>query len=245
MTHELLTDLRRESDRADIVVVDNRGDYRAAAGETVLRPGTNLGWAGGTNLGSGELRRSEHAGLLWLNNDTRLAAGFVAGLLRCWRETGAGLVGPFYDCHWAHQRLEPAVEVDRYRPRNGHFRAPFLDGTCIFVPVSTVDTIGLLDADTFSPVGWGAELDYSLRARAAGLELVVTRLSYLHHEKSVTATTAFAGGLEEYGRRGYPVMMEGLRHKWGEDWLTAAGLDPVNHQTSPPTRKARVRSRRA
>lgn len=245
MTHELLADLRRESDRADVVIVDNRGDYEPAGDEAVLRPPANLGWAGGTNLGTLERRRPDHAGFVWLNNDTRLAAGFVSGLIRCWRETGAGLVGPFYDCHWAHQRAEPVVAVSRYRPRNEHFRAPFIDGTCMFVPASTLDGIGLLDADTFAPVGWGAEVDYSLRARAAGLELVVTRLSYLHHEKSVTASTAFSGGLEEYAQRGYPVMIDGLRRKWGEGWPAAAGLDPASHQTPAPTRQARIRTRRA
>ena len=243
MTHELIGDLRRESDLLDVVVVDNGGDYEPAGDEDVLRPRANLGWAGGTNFGTSERGRSDHTGFVWLNNDTRLAPGFVAGLVRCWRETGAGLVGPFYDCHWYHQRVAHPVAVARYRPRDEHYRAPFVDGTCVFVPASTVEAIGLLDAETFAPVGWGAEVDYSLRARAAGLELVVTRLSYLHHEKSTTAATAFEGGLQEYAERGYPVMLDGLRKKWGDGWPTAAGLDPVNFQTSVPTRAARVRAR--
>lgn len=243
MTHDLLHDLRREAEVADVVIVDNRGDYEPAQDEDVLTPLANLGWAGGTNLGTVERRRSEHVGFVWLNNDTRLAPGFVAGLLRCWRETGAGLVGPFYDCHWLHQRLTTPVPVAGYRRRHEHYRAPFIDGTCVFVPASTVDAIGLLDAETFAPVGWGAEVDYSLRARAAGLDLVVTRLSYLHHEKSTTAATAFQGGLQEYAERGYPVMVQGLRKNWGDDWPTAAGIDPATGQTAPPSRAMRVRTR--
>ena len=121
-------------------------------------------------------QNASHDAFLWLNNDTRLSRGFVAGLLRCWHETGAGIVGPVYDCHWLHQRVRRVVPVARYRPRHRNHPAPFIDGTAMFVPASTVDAIGLLDAETFAPIGWGAEIDYSLRARENGLDLVVTRL---------------------------------------------------------------------
>src|SRR5947199_1479289 len=244
MTHDLLADLEREADLVDVVVVDNGGDYPAREDELVLRPGSNLGWAGGTNLGSWEGVRPHHVGFVWLNNDTRLGPGFVAGLLRCWRSTGAGMVAPFYDCHWAHQRLKRPVPVEQYRPRAVHFRAPFLDGTCMFVPRSTVDAIGLLDEDTFAPIGWGADIDYSLRARAAGLHLLVTRPSYLHHEKSVTGRTVFEGGIEEYGERGYPVLVEGLTRKWGDDWWAMAGMDSSWLETKPLRRRDRFRGRR-
>jgi hypothetical protein len=72
-----------------------------------------------------------------------------------------------------------------------------------------------------------------------GLELAVTRLAYLHHEKSVTGTTAFAGGLLEYAGRGHPVMIEGLRQKWGDEWPLLAGIDLPTFQTSKLRRKDR------
>lgn len=241
MTHDLVGDLARESDLADVVIVDNAGDYMPIGGEDVLRPSSNLGWAGGTNFGTLERRRPDHAGFIWLNNDTRLSAGFVAGLLSCWQSTGAALIGPLYDCHWLHQRARHAPPVERYRPRPAHFSAAFVDGTCMFVPTSTVDAIGLLDAETFAPIGWGAEIDYGLRVRAAGLDVRVTGRSYLHHEKSVTGKTAFEGGLEEYATRGFPVAMEGLRSKWGDDWEQQAGIDPATGQTRPPGWRSRLR----
>lgn len=244
MTHDLVADLRREHGLADVVIVDNGGDYPPIGEEDVVRPDSNLGWAGGTNHGTLQRGRADHVAFVWLNNDTRLSAGFVAGLVQSWKTTGAGMVGPFYDCHWAHQRLTRTVRVERYRPKAVHFRAPFLDGTCMFVPASTINAVGLLDAETFSPVGWGADVDYSLRARAAGLELAVTRLSYLHHEKSATGRTVFEGGLEEYAERGYPVMSEGLLSKWGDDWRLKAGMDPATSQTTPLGRRARIRADR-
>jgi GT2 family glycosyltransferase len=234
MTHELVADLTRERDLVDITIVDNRGDYTPAGDEAVIWPGENLGWAGGTNHGTRAGLATEHSAAIWLNNDTRLAEGCVSGLVRCWRETGAGLVGPFYDCWWNHQRLRRPVPVEDYRPRSRHVKVPFLDGTCMLVPRTTIDRIGLLDADTFAPLGWGAEIDYGLRARAAGLDLVVTRLSYLHHEKSVTGKTMYEGGLQEYGERGYPVAMAGLERKWGPSWREAAGVDAAMRQTRRP-----------
>jgi len=43
-------DLEREG--ADYLIVDNRGDYSAVSKERVLKPGENLGWAGGSDVGS-------------------------------------------------------------------------------------------------------------------------------------------------------------------------------------------------
>jgi GT2 family glycosyltransferase len=243
MTHELIGDLCRESDLADIVVVDNAGDYPVVGGEHIVRPASNLGWAGGTNLGTLERRAPEHVAFTWLNNDTRLSAGFLAGMLRCWRATGAGVVGPLYDSYWIHQRARRLPPVDEYRPRSVHYKAPFVDGTCMFVAASTVDSIGLLDAETFGPVGWGAEIDYGLRARSAGLGVCVTALAYLHHEGSVTGKTAFEGGFEEYAARGYAAAMEGLPRKWGDEWQRKAGIDPVAGQTLPPGWRMRLRHR--
>jgi GT2 family glycosyltransferase len=48
-THALVEDLERKD--ADYLIVDNRGDYPKLGGEQVIRPGENLGWAGGSDLG--------------------------------------------------------------------------------------------------------------------------------------------------------------------------------------------------
>jgi GT2 family glycosyltransferase len=241
MTHALLDDLRGEPEPLDVTVVDNRGDYPRHAEETVLRPEENLGWAGGTNHGTVETLSSDHMAVVWLNNDTRLAHGFIGGLVRCWRDTGAGLIGPFYDCYWNHQRLRRPVDERVYRPRARHFAASFVDGVCMFVPTGTLDAIGMLDSETFAPTGWGADIDYGLRIRSAGLSTVVTRLSFLHHEKSVTAKQVYAGGLEEYGSQGDSIMATGMAAKWGDGWRQLAGIEPRTKQTQPPSWRRRAR----
>lgn len=233
MTHAVLEDLGREPEPIDVTVVDNRGDYERYAHETVLFPGENLGWAGGTNHGTVETLTPDHKAVVWLNNDTRLSGGFILGLVRCWQETGAGLVGPSYDCYWNHQRLRSPADVRTYRPQARHYTAPFVDGTCMFVPRSTLDAVGMLDAHTFAPVGYGADFDYCLRVRSADRSVVVTRLSYLHHEKQVTARSIHGDRLGEYGTRGDSVMNAGMTAKWGDDWWRLAEIDRTTKQTSP------------
>lgn len=242
MTHALLGDLTTEAGWADVVVVDNRGDYPAVGRETVLRPGTNLGWAGGSNHGTTAERGDDHVAVVWLNNDTRLSRRFVAGLLTSWRQTGAGVLGPVYDCHWRHQRLEPVIPVETFLPRGDTYRAPFIDGTCMFVPTGTLDRIGLLDAETFAPLGWGAEIDYCLRARAAGLTVAVTARSYLHHERAVTAQAVF-GDYDAYLANAYPAALEGLRSRWG-DWEQLAEVELPEAQTRPLDDAPRLRRHR-
>lgn len=237
-THALLGDLRREREQADVVVVDNRGDYEVAADETVLRPGSNLGWAGGTNHGTITCRREDHVAFVWLNNDTRLSRGFVSGLVRSWADTGAAVLGPVYNCHWRHQRLEPAVSLRWFRPRAATYRAPFIDGTCMFVPATTIDALGLLDADAFAPLGWGAEIDYCLRARAAGLTVAVTRRAYLHHERAVTARAVF-GNYDAYHAAAYPACLEALNERWGR-WEQLAEVELPASQTRPLGRGDRL-----
>lgn len=240
MTHALLEDLRREEHLVDVTIVDNGRDYPRNGSETVLRPEKNLGWAAGTNFGTTECLSPDHPAVVWMNNDTRLAAGFFAGLVRAWEETGAGLIGPLYDCYWDHQRPSHPVSVSAYRPRAGHYAAPFVDGTCMFVPSSTLEAVGMLDSETFAPVGYGADVDYALRVRSVGMSVAVTRLAYLHHEKSMTAKKIFAGGLEEYGSRGDPVMEAGMTKKWGVDWRRPAGIDSATRQTRPATWRRRL-----
>jgi GT2 family glycosyltransferase len=230
LTRLVLSDLDRERDITDVVVVDNAGDYVSAGRETVLQPGSNLGWAGGTNLGTTRCLTAAHTGVLWLNNDTRLSDRFVRGLRDAASVTGAGIVGPAYDCFWQHQRLRRVVPVDRYRARSRHDAVPFVDGTAMFVTSGTIAAIGVLDAEAFGAVGWGADLDYCLRARSSGIGVVVTRLAFLHHEKSATGKAIY-GSLEGYASEGHEPLQAGMEAKWGAAWRDLVAIDPSTGQT--------------
>jgi GT2 family glycosyltransferase len=229
VTRALIADLRRERRLVDVVVVDNRGDYEGTGWEAVVRPGENLGWAAGTDRGTELHLGPQHAGVLWLNNDTRLSRRFVRRLRRAARDTGAAVVAPVYDCHWLHQHVGVWPEARRYRGRREHLRAPFVDGTAMYVPRWAVERLGLLEAEAFAPLGWGAEIDYCLRARAAGLEVAITRAAFLHHERAVTAQTVFED-YETYVGEAYPAALAGLVARWGEGWEERAELDPESRQ---------------
>lgn len=243
VTHALLADLHRERRLVDVVVVDNRGDYEPAGWEQVVRPGENLGWAGGTNHGTAALLGPGHAGVLWLNNDTRLSPRFVRRLRAAARATGAAVVAPVYDCHWLHQHVGVWPDPRRYRGRRVHLRAPFVDGTAMYVPRWAVERLGLLDDVGYGPLGWGAEIDYCLRARAAGLEVAITRSAFLHHERAVTAQAVFED-YETYVGEAYPAALAGLTRTWGGDWEARAELDPDTRQVGPLDSLPRLPRRR-
>jgi hypothetical protein len=237
LTHAVIGDLTREAG-VDVLVVDNRGDYTAIAGERVLRPGSNLGWAGGTKLGiESGLDSGNYAAFLALNNDTRLSRGFVRGLVRCQSETGAGLVGPFYDCFWPHQRLRRPIPPDRYFPRRRHFVAPFIDGTAMLIPFTTVAKVGQFDATSYGPFGYGAEIDYSARVWKAGLTVAVTRLSYLHHERASTGKQLS----DDYEAEAFEEAIDGLQLRWGQDWRRVTGLDVAWGPNAKRRRAHRIR----
>jgi GT2 family glycosyltransferase len=240
MTHDLINDLARESWLCDAAVVDNKGDYRPVGHERVIEPGRNLGWAGGTNHGVA-VAGAGYGYYMWLNNDTRLSRGFVRSLLEAQLVTRAGVLAPFYNCHWMHQRDLSLPAVESYRPARKHYSAPFVDGTCMFVPAATVRRIGLLDDQTFAPLGWGAEIDYCLRARQLGHRVVVTRQAFLHHLRAVTAMSVFEGDYSQYVDAAHPTSLRGLEANWGSDWHERAGIDPVSFQTRPTDEGRRIR----
>jgi len=214
LTHAVLEDVAREP-WVETVVVDNRGDYVPVGDERVLRPGRNLGWAGGCNLALEELRDEAHEAYVLLNNDTRLSPGFFAGLRQASEQTGAALLGPAYDGVWPYQHVDHDGPAASYRARPDARTVPFLDGTCLFVPRRTVEEVGLLDADTFRRHGWGVDFDYALRVRRSGGELWVTELAFLHHDGNGTADLASDRGwrLEAWNE-----MVAGMRRKWGQAW---------------------------
>jgi UDP:flavonoid glycosyltransferase YjiC (YdhE family)/SAM-dependent methyltransferase len=221
LTHALIADVAREPG-VDPVVVDNGGDYRRLGGERVLRPGRNLGWAGGCNYALTTLRDVPYDSFALLNNDTRLSADFFGNLRRAWRQTGAALLGPGYDGIWPYQQVDFGGGVADYVPRPAHRDVPFLDGTCLFLPRTTLDEVGLLDTESFPRHGWGVDFDYALRVRGAGGQVQLTELAYLHHERNGTA------GLQDEGWRteAWDEMVAGMRRKWGQAWphlLRAAG----------------------
>jgi GT2 family glycosyltransferase len=72
-----------------VIVVDNGGDAEGREGVTVHRPGRNLGFAAGNNLGA---RQATGDALVFLNPDTVVAPGALDQLVRPLEDPAIGIV---------------------------------------------------------------------------------------------------------------------------------------------------------
>jgi hypothetical protein len=214
LTEAVLADLRRQDCRHTVYVVDNRGDHEPIGAEFVLRPGWNLRWAGGCNIGLLAAQDQGHCAYILLNNDVRLSPGFLSGLLGAWRRTGAALVGPVYDRNWPQQRIVYTGPAADYRPRPSERPVPFVDGTCLLIPHTTLRAAGLIDEQTWPRHGWGCDKDYALRVRFAAGRVQVTERAYLNHLGRRTAATQ--PGYDEADAEAENDT--GMAAKWGPEW---------------------------
>ena len=175
-----------------IIVVDNASSDGSvdelAKIETIdlIRSTVNLGFTGGVNLG---LRRAMERGAdyVWLLNSDATTGSEVLGQLVAAAELDSriGLVSPvFHDPEPPHAaefclaRFDPIAGIatqtsDKSIAREwteSHPEQLVLPGTALLVRRSLIATIGVLDDRFFAYV---EDVDYSLRATAAGFRNVV------------------------------------------------------------------------
>jgi GT2 family glycosyltransferase len=226
LTQAVIRDLRSDGGAFNLYVVDNRGDFIADRLDTiVLRPGSNLGWAGGCNLGLREAFSAGHDSVMLLNNDTRLSPGFVRGMQDASLTTQWGVLGPLYDHNWPQQVAGYLGSAQNYQPKIFEVRVPFIDGTCMMISHAVFEQVGVLDDSNWPRFGWGCDKDYCLRVRVAGGAIWVTERSYLNHLARRTA--AALPGFSEIDAE-----LEndcGMEQKWGKCWrdLLYEGFDHV------------------
>jgi GT2 family glycosyltransferase len=243
LTTTVIGDIAREDARGrehiDCVVVDNQGGYTECWRESVIRPGRNLGWLGGTNAGLEAAHGQGYDAYVLLNNDVRLSHGFFSGLVRAQKLTRAGLVAPTYDASMGHQRLPYTGPAEEFKPRRRHWRSPMIDGSCMYVPAATRERIGLLD-ERFMPHGWGAEIDYSYRVWDAKMPVVVTALAYMNHQQGSTAESLHG---KDYYAEAWETASRVLSEKYGrgsKGWGPRSGINPETETTDPLTDRQRL-----
>jgi len=193
-------------ERLHLLVVDNAssdGSAEAVAREfpdvELLRNHANLGYAGGMNVG---IRRALELGadyVLLLNNDTVVEPGFLSPLLEeAERSPSAGALCP--KILYADSGLVwyAGADFDPRRGYNGritgnrepserHASVHATDraaGAAMLVPRAALEQVGLLDEPLFA---YGEDASWSLRARAAGLTLLVVPASVVHHRVSAAS----------------------------------------------------------
>jgi GT2 family glycosyltransferase len=228
LTDAVLRDLLRDDPLlpADLrlVVVDNQGDYVLpgwAAGVELVRSGTNLRWIGTANWAFDVAQVEGDDVVVLLNNDTRLSRGFVRGLVAA-VDGEVAVAAACYDDFWLHQRAwRIPRDAEAYVPRAVVRDVPFCDGTAIAFATRAVAAIGPLDTAAFPHHGYGADVDWALRARREGWRCVVTEAAYVHHLRRVTMARVGRTGEDNRAE-----ILTGLDALWGGEWRALAGLGP-------------------
>jgi GT2 family glycosyltransferase len=210
-THALVGDLEREG--ADYLIVDNRGDYPKIADERVVVPGTNLGWAGGSEHGFRIAFSESYSHAMTLNNDTRISKGFVSGFLDPRLPADAGIVGPMFDRGFPYATDEQKPEAAQYRPRPHYRVVPAVEGTALMVSRECWQETGGMDLVSFKRYGWGPDLDLAVRARRAGYGVYTTEMAYINHFGRKTGNVRYGAWRYELGAN--VAMLQGLRKLHG------------------------------
>lgn len=184
-----------------IVFVD---DERAADGEALARefPGLDViptvravWWTGAIVLGIERARARGDEAVLFFNQDVTCAPGYFERLLAAATENPGALVGSAilyarepsrvwsagFAVEWWGRGIRVLCHGARVEalPREA-FPVGGLFGMGTYVPCAVFDRIGLPDAARF-PMAWG-DLDFSLRAKEAGIPVLVEPSARLLHE---------------------------------------------------------------
>lgn len=171
------------SDHTSEVLAEHAGHITAVVHEE------NLGFAAGCNAGAAVATRPV---VVFLNNDTLPAPGWLESLLHPFAASDVGAVGPMSNFVSGPQLLHD----DEYQPTKiddvaAHAKAVHerhgtaitavdrLVGFCLAVRRDVFEALG--GFDTSFGIGGCEDDDLSTRIRRAGLRLLVARGSFVHH----------------------------------------------------------------
>jgi len=194
-----------EHEPLDVIVVDNgSGDGTAEAVREgfpeveLVRSEENLGFAGGNDLGirHGLERGADH--VLVLNNDVEVEPGFVGALVEeAERRPDAGALCSKILYFEPRDRIWFAgATFDPRRGRGRHVRFRDRDdpsetevketdracGAAMLVPRAVLEQVGDFDPELYL---YAEDVDWSLRARAAGLSHYLVPRSRVYHKVSM------------------------------------------------------------
>lgn len=151
----------------------------------------NVGFLKNVNAG---MRRCENNDVILLNSDTVVSEGWLEGLVRAQHSSpNIGIVSPLFTegSFLSFPSLKGGNDLRDGRPfaeraRRLRDTSPCLHpeipagiGSCILITQAVIKSIGYFDP-AFSP-GYWEEIDYSLRAKAAGFKVVCADDVYIFH----------------------------------------------------------------
>lgn len=213
---------RQEAERGDSELVEEPS-------LSLVQTGDNLGFAAGNNVGIRHALRHGDAAFVWLlNNDTVVDPGALTALVETAQSDPAvGMVGSkllHYDRPDQIQAIAGGTIIrwqgrTRYlgadEPDRGQWTEPldleYVTGASLLVRRELLETVGELDERYFL---YSEEVDWCLRARAAGWRLRYAPLSSVWHKagrsvgyKSVIHDYHAVRGMLLLVRRFYPALL--------------------------------------
>ncbi len=190
-----------------IYIVDNAsgsGDVATLSqecpGATVIANATNVGFAGGNNIGIARALQEGARFILLLNNDTIVEPSLLPGLLGALeRNPAAGIAGAkirYFDrpsTLWfaggvLNDRSGRGTHIGIGEEDQGQYDqekfVDFVTGCCLFVRREVIERIGMLDEEYFA---YYEDSDFCLRARRAGFQVLFAPSARLLHKVSSSA----------------------------------------------------------
>lgn len=160
---------------------------------------TNDGFAAGNNIGIEQAVSTGAEYVLLLNNDTVVPPSFLTKLVRIGElSNDIGIVGATILDYEGENVLDSGRTFNKYTmalknplegkrldeiegQRNSHI----VIGCCMLVKKEVIDDVGLLDSSHF--FFGGEDVDYCMRARKAGWEIVVQQDTHICHKVDATS----------------------------------------------------------
>ncbi|MGE0640010.1 MAG: glycosyltransferase [Thermoanaerobaculia bacterium] len=239
--------------RFELVVVDQTGDIEEQPGIRLLRPGTNLGFAAGSNLGA---RATDAPILLFLNPDTLPEAGALDAIVRAFERwpDAAGVVPRLVgfdgaaQTGWQLRRLPSPLALLGH----GLFLSPGgaagepAEGTPIEQPAAAAlalrraafEAVDGFD-ERFFPA-WFEDVDLARRLADAGLRLLyLPRAVVRHRQGGSVGTLGYRAFLEAYDRNLLRYLDKHHGALWSLAFRCSAGLGALGRLLLLPLRKPR------
>ena len=202
----------------------------------VRRHPENLGYLRSVNRALAASRGD----VILLNRDAVVAAGWIDGLARAaCAEPRIGIACPLSDDATLLSVVDRGQPVRRSMARATRPRLPVAAGFCMYLRRPLLDAIGDFDP-AFDP-GYGEETDFSMRAWAAGFEIVAaTDVIVLHRSSS-----SFGDGPDIRRRRALHERLmaarwpayESIVTSWWRDWPLREQAERLRRESLPPRRR--------
>lgn len=209
VTCQMLASLRQVTyGPVEVIVVDNASpteDPAVIARDfpevTLIRSKVNLGFSGGNNLG---IARARGKYLLFLNNDTEVAPGFLEPLVALFEShPEVGIASPkiiYYDtdnliqyagsrginCWTGRSITIGQLEQDRGQ-HNTSGRTRLIDGAAMMIPMNVIQQVGPMPELYFL---YYEELDWCQTIKRAGYAAHYVAGSTIYHKESVSVGKA-------------------------------------------------------